>query len=111
MSEVQLLYLQAGIFVTVGGFIFALTIDNLLPFFEATLLTVKQRLIAYFATAMLFWATWLMPMGVLLLITGRSLEIIVILSVLFWVWVFSSIGFFWVISKVKNILGKIDPRR
>ncbi len=111
MDETTLLYVQAGIFVIVGGTIFALAVDNLLPFFEATLLSAKQRVVAFLATAILFWATWLMPMGILLVVTGRSTEIIVILSILFALWVASSLGFFWFISRVKRLLGKIDPRR
>ena len=110
MSEIHLLYLQAAIFVTVGGSVFALAIDNLLPFFEATLLTVRQRVIAFISTAVIFWATWLMPMGVLLLVTGRSIEVIIILSILFFLFIISALVSFWVISRVKRRLGKTDPR-
>jgi hypothetical protein len=99
---IDLLYVEAAIFVLGGGIMFALALDNLIPFFGVIKIPIKGALIMMSSVASLFWSTWLFPMGVLLLLLGRPLFIVGVLTVLYVIFLLSALTTTYFIGKKKG---------
>lgn len=95
--------LQAAIFVLFGGAVFAIAVENLIPFFGLPKVDIRRTMIAMGSIATLFWSTWLFPMGVLLLILDRPIWIVIVLSFLFAVFVASTLITTVALGKFKGV--------
>jgi hypothetical protein len=96
---IDFLYIEAAVFVFAGGIMFALALDNLIPFFGYAKIPIRAALIMMSSVASLFWSTWLFPMGVLLLLIGRPLFIVGLLTVLYVIFLFSALATTYLIGK------------
>jgi hypothetical protein len=99
---IDFLYIEAAVFVLGGGIMFALALDNLIPFFGVAKIPIRSALVMMSSIASLFWSTWLFPMGVLLLLLGRPLFIVGLLTVLFVIFLLSALITTYLIGKRKG---------
>src|SRR5688572_8747528 len=96
------IYLEAAIFVLIGGIIFSLALDNLIPFFGTARLPIRGTMIIIASVGSLFWSTWLFPMGILLMLLGRPVFIVIVLTILYFVFLVALLATTYFIGRFKG---------
>jgi hypothetical protein len=99
---IDFVYIEAAIFVLFGGVMFSFALDNLIPFFGFAKISIRSALIMMASVGSLFWSTWLFPMGVLLLLIGRPIFVVAILTVLYFIFMVAALTTTYLIGKRKG---------
>ena len=99
------LYVQSALLSAIGGGIFSVCANILLPFFDIPRIAIRETMIFMSTLAIIFWTTWMMPQVVLLTLRGLDLTIILILTAMFMAFLLGMLSTTLVIGRYKGANG------
>ena len=104
MNEIGIdsVYLQSAALSFLGGIVFALSSELLVPSFDIPRLTIRKTVVAIVSVAALFWSTWMIPQVILLASTNRPAWVIILLTGMFFFYIVGLVVTTWALGKRKG---------